>query len=118
MPNYLFECEVVGGSVISPSGKELNYSIIVIPINNIHKSDLINGIKPTSIALEECASEKFTITPNALLKSIPLKETGEIEFVIEQPSIAEQLFSFKKQRVVLELNDETNPKIIGFKAQF
>ena len=103
---------------MNPSEMKLDCSIVVVPTNRINKSDLINGLKPASIALEECASERFTIAPNALLKSIPLKETGEIEFVIACPSIAAQLFSFKKQRVVLELNDETSPKIIGFKAQF
>lgn len=103
---------------MNPAGGHTNSLVVVIPTNKICKSNLIGGLEAMGIALEESSSNRFSIALNASLKSIPLKDTGEAEFVIKQPSIAAQLFSCKNQRVVLELNDKQHLKVIGFKVQF
>lgn len=118
MPNYLLECEIVGGSIVNPVGVHTNSLVVVIPTNSVCKSNLIGGLESMGIALEECPSNRFSVALNASLKSIPLKDTGEAEFVIAHPSIATQLFPCKNQRVVLELNDKKCPEVIGFKVQF
>ena len=122
MANYLLECEIVGGEIVSPAGSNLVCSVCVSPMNRIRKSDLISGSQVFGVAVEEKSPNSFAVDTNSTLsRSISLDEQGQTPLEVSNASMATALLSCNGMRVVLELAPKLNSDdltIVGFKAQF
>ena len=115
---YLLECEIVGREIVNPSGKKLECSVYVSPMNRIRKSDLIGGSKVLGVAVEEDPANRFHIsseTPSLLAVSLNEQEQAKLD--VPDSSIATSILSCTGMRVVLEIN-ESLKTVVGFKAQF